>query len=174
MLAMVEDRAGLLPGGTTNAERLRGMDGDRRRRYALGTAYHTAYVMGMLCAVSLRPGCGPAASPGGASDEEPVPAEVASHIMVDQLDVVAALARLSDQERQAVAPFLLDVTVAQALRTQAYGRLADLLRAVDASGHPGTELTRQARALLGRVALVAATPRQPLVERSGVGSSPTT
>ena len=170
VLAMVEDRAGLLPGGTTNAERLRGMDGERRRRYALGTAYHTAYVMGMLCAVSLRPGRAPSASPGGVADEEPVPVGVVRHIMVDQPDVVAALARLSEQELEAVAPFLLDVTVAQAIRTQAYGRLADLLRAVSASGWPGTELTRQAAALLGRVALVAATPRQPIAE--GAAAAP--
>jgi hypothetical protein len=159
MLAMVEDRAGLLPGGTTNAERLRSLDGDRRRRYALGTAYHTAYVMGMLCAASLRPGRGPSASPGVEADELRVPADVVSHIAVDQVDVVAALARLSEEEIGAIAPFLLDGTVAQALRTQAYGRLADLLRAARASGYPGTELTHQAGALLGRVALVAASPR---------------
>jgi len=104
------------------------------------------------------------------ADEEPVPVGVVRHIMVDQPDVVAALARLSEQELEAVAPFLLDVTVAQAIRTQAYGRLADLLRAVSASGWPGTELTRQAAALLGRVALVAATPRQPIAE--GAAAAP--
>lgn len=168
VLAMVEDRAGLLPGGTTNAERLRNLDGDRRRRYALGTAYHTAYVMGMLCAVSLRPGRGPSASPDRAADEVPVPADVAGHIVVDQPHVLAALARLSEQELEAITPFLLDVAVAQALRTHAYGRLADLLRAVRASGYPGTELTRQAGALLVRVALVAANPRQHLVQGSAV------
>jgi hypothetical protein len=124
--------------------------------------------MGMLCAVSLRRGRGPSASPGRAADEVPVPADVAAHIVVDQPHVLAALARLSEQEREAITPFLLDVAVAQALRTQAYGRLADLLRAVSASGYPGTELTRQAGALLGRLALVAANLRQPLVRGSAV------
>ena len=59
VLASVEDQAGVLPCGNINLARLAKLEGEARARYALATAYHTAYVMGFLCAASLRPGRAP-------------------------------------------------------------------------------------------------------------------
>ena len=60
VLAGAEDSTGILPCGNTKADRLGRLQGEERVRYAFGTAYHTAYVMGFLCAASLRPNRGSA------------------------------------------------------------------------------------------------------------------
>jgi hypothetical protein len=59
ILANVEDRVGFLPGLTFDSARHQTLVGEERSRFALVTSYHTAYVMGFLCAVALRPGCAP-------------------------------------------------------------------------------------------------------------------
>ena len=153
VLTDAEDEAGLLPGGTTDADRLRSLSGDRRKRYALGTAYHTAFVMGLLCAASLRPGRAPSTSLNRRAGDRPIPSEIESLLVIDQPHVQAALARLDDREDEAIASFRLDLGVARALRTREYGRLADLLRAAHATGYPSSPLRDQAADLLGRLAL---------------------
>jgi hypothetical protein len=56
VLARVEDEAGFLPSQGTRLDRLAALDGAERADYLLATAYHTAYVMGLLCAAALQPG----------------------------------------------------------------------------------------------------------------------
>ena len=55
VLARVEDTAGFLPAPSTRLQRFQQLQGDRRTEYLLATAYHTAYVMGLLCSAALRP-----------------------------------------------------------------------------------------------------------------------
>lgn len=62
VLADVEDKAGFLPTPATRVNELKARQGSERTRYLLATAYHTAYVMGLLCAAALQPGCAPPAS----------------------------------------------------------------------------------------------------------------
>ena len=62
ILANVEDNLGFLPGSAFDLARYQTLTGDDRSRYALMTSYHSAYVMGFLCAVALRPGCAPPAA----------------------------------------------------------------------------------------------------------------
>lgn len=61
-LAMVEDEAGFLPSPMTRVERYERLPKSQRSRYALATAYHTAFAMGLLCAAALRPGLTPPSS----------------------------------------------------------------------------------------------------------------
>ena len=64
VLTSVEERAGFLPTPNTRLERIVKLEGIARTRYLLATAYHTTYVMGLLCAVALGPGrCPPASVP---------------------------------------------------------------------------------------------------------------
>jgi Domain of unknown function (DUF6895) len=64
LLASVEDTVGFLPGTTFDLTRYHALVGDEQSRFALVTSYHTAYIMGFLCAAALRQGCGsPAAVP---------------------------------------------------------------------------------------------------------------
>jgi hypothetical protein len=62
VLAAAEDQAGFLPGPDFSAAKLRSLPTDRRARYKLVTSYHTALVMGFLCAAALRPGRTPPAA----------------------------------------------------------------------------------------------------------------
>jgi Domain of unknown function (DUF6895) len=56
VLARVEDEVGFLPAPITRLDRYRALDHEAERtRYALATAYHTGYVMGLLCAIALIP-----------------------------------------------------------------------------------------------------------------------
>ena len=55
-LAAIEDEAGFLPGLSVSTEAFAALEGEQRTRYAVAMSYHTAYVMGLLCALSLRPG----------------------------------------------------------------------------------------------------------------------
>lgn len=75
VLARVEDEAGFLPSPSTKLQRLNELKGDERSNYLLATVYHTAYVMGLVCAVALSrekrrpPKSHPAGSPPGAPTE---------------------------------------------------------------------------------------------------------
>ena len=62
LLAGVEDDFGFLPGSSFDVARYEALSGDERSRFALATSYHTAYVMGFLCAAALRQGCAPPAA----------------------------------------------------------------------------------------------------------------
>nr|AEA09218.1 hypothetical protein Lip018_ORF007 [uncultured Acidobacteriota bacterium] len=62
VLTRVEDKATFLPTPNTRIGELKALEGIRRTQYLLATAYHTAYVMGLLCAASLVPGCSPPAA----------------------------------------------------------------------------------------------------------------
>jgi hypothetical protein len=59
ILADVEDQLGFLPGSTFDQARYKALAGKERHKFALITSYHTAYVMGFLCAAALRPGRAP-------------------------------------------------------------------------------------------------------------------
>ena len=52
-------RLGFLPGSQFDTARHQSLAGEERARYALATSYHTAYVMGFLCAAALRDGRAP-------------------------------------------------------------------------------------------------------------------
>ena len=59
VLAEVQDKAGFLPMPASRMSELQTRQGSDRTHYLLATAYHTAYVMGLLCAAALQPGCAP-------------------------------------------------------------------------------------------------------------------
>src|SRR4051812_33893718 len=54
VLARVEDSVGMLPCGNVDVGHLDRLEPAERGRYARATAYHTAFVMGFLCAASLH------------------------------------------------------------------------------------------------------------------------
>jgi hypothetical protein len=59
LLAATYDRLGFLPGPTFASNSYEALTSDERSRYMFATCYHTTYVMGMLCAATLREGCRP-------------------------------------------------------------------------------------------------------------------
>jgi hypothetical protein len=137
VLARVEDEVGFLPAPTTRLERYHRLGRtEDRKRYLLATVYHTAYVMGILCAMMLRPAgtraaCGwRAAKPTAEADygklrdllRGTAPRESGKdpHWLADLDD-------LPRRERAALSPLLLTVALQRAAKRGDIGRLRDLL-----------------------------------------------
>jgi hypothetical protein len=157
VLAKVEDRAGFLPASSTRLDRLQKLEGKARRSYLLATAYHTMYVMGLLCAVALQPGRNPpafisdrGARPGGA---EPI-LEVIDSIennahWREQIEV------LSREERDAVSSLLLNIALIRAMKKRQFTTVRNLLEIADAQGLSDSPCSSQAAEALERVSVFA-------------------
>jgi hypothetical protein len=129
ILASVEDQAGFLPAPILRLERYRQLKGEERSRYALASLYHTSYVMGLLCAAALRPGCSPPAA------VRPLRrATGAAHDILDRMDIggdqphwVRPLADLRPRQQDAVAPLLLSMCLRQAVSRRDLGMISRTL-----------------------------------------------
>lgn len=157
VLAHVEDRAGFLPAPSTRLQRLNELQGDERTDYLLATAYHTVYVMGLLCAAVLRSGNPPPCripsgkgAPGSAGNllqfldgDGPTP-----HWR-GELD------RLSARERDAIAEFLFAIALRRTAARRDFGALRKVLATGLALGLADSPVASQAAELLERLAIVA-------------------
>jgi hypothetical protein len=155
VLAAVEDKAGFLPAPNTRLKRLNELQGDDRTNYLLATAYHTAYVMGLLCAVALQQGRTPPAQiptsgaiAGGAS-------QVLTFL--DACDRRAhwrdELQHLSDAERDALAGLLLTIALRQNISRREFGTVRKLLEVGYAMGLADSPASGQAAEMLGRLSV---------------------
>lgn len=157
VLASVEDQAGFLPAPSTRLQRLDQLKGDDRTDYLLATAYHTAYVMGLLCGAALQPGKAPpskipcnAATRGGASAIlQFLHADGQSAHWQDEF------CQLTDQERDAIAGLLLNIALRRKIRQRAFGAVHKLLEVAYAFGLADAPASSQAAELLGRLAAFA-------------------
>jgi len=152
VLAHVEDQVGVLPAGTTKADRLNKLEGRERTQYALGTAYHTALVMGLICAASLRPGRAPSIRITGPQLEKSFLDRLLRSLDRDQGHWQPELSELTESERNALAPLLLDIAIAQKCRKHDYEALSELLRTANEHGAANSPLCGQAAQLLERLA----------------------
>lgn len=128
VLARVEDEVGVLPCGNADPERLSGLTGADRVRYARATGYHTGFVMGFLCAAALGSGAPP---PTGIEDggEPGAPWRAMwARLDLSQGHWLEDFARAGAAEQQALAPTLGGLVVLQRLRLHDYAGLADVLR----------------------------------------------
>jgi hypothetical protein len=131
VIARVEDEVGVLPCGNIDLGYLNTLDEAGRSRYAQANAYHTAFVMGFLCAVSLRNGMSPPilipGTPGqGAKGDRLLP-----FIDSGQGHWVKDLIACSDTERQILAPMLCNIAIHQKLRLSDFAGLRDVLVLAD-------------------------------------------
>jgi hypothetical protein len=168
VLAGVEDKAGFLPTPATRVSELQVRDGADRSRYLLATAYHTAYVMGLLCAAALQPGCAPPArvtlpmrtqTPGCARRILPLldDGSAAPHWR-------EPFARLTGDEADALAGFLFNVALQRKAAARDFKSLAQVLRLGYDLGLATTPAASQAAELLGRVAFCAECAAAPSSE----------
>ncbi len=155
VLAAVEDGAGLLPCGNMDLRRLARLEGAARARYALATGYHTAYVMGLLCAAALRPGRAPPRAIPGRRHRASLCRELRAMAKDDQGHWQAEFDCLAPDEQRALVPFLLDMTLVQRYRLRDYAGLADLLALARREGIAHSSLCLQAAELLLRIAACA-------------------
>lgn len=130
LLAHVEDEVGVLPCGNVDPQRLSRMAGAERTRYARAASYHTALVMGFLCAVGLRDGAAPPTTFAGS--EYPDDAWRAFRATLDGHpgDWLAVFDQCAEAEKRTLAPMLCGLVIVQALRQQ---NLAAVHEAVDAA-----------------------------------------
>ena len=133
VLAGVEDFVGVLPCGNVDYTRSSSMAPAARQRYARATAYHTAYVMGFLCAVALRHG----APPLHAQISSPSPL-----VWPELLDLVnpgrghwlPIFQELPVGEKPALTELVADTALVQAVAQRDYPRVGKALALADQGG----------------------------------------
>jgi hypothetical protein len=168
VLARVEDIGGILPAPSTLQLRLDKLHGDERTDYFLATAYHTAYVMGLLCSAAQRSGRSP-------------PAQVTVCDAGDRrsgriLDILDADGRsphwriefdqLSTGERDALAGFLLTIALCRRAKQHTYGVIRELLEVGYSLGLTNAPAASQAAEMLQRLATFADIDRSITCRRS--------
>ena len=152
VLASIEDQVGVLPCGNVNLAHLAQLEGEERARYALGTAYHTAYVMGFLCAASLRPGRAPPVTIVGPQFDATCLSRLMRYVDVDQGHWRPEFFSLAEEERRALIPFVLDVAIMQKCRRRDYQAVSEILSLAQEYDVAGSPMCRQAFELLERIA----------------------
>jgi hypothetical protein len=154
VLAHVEDQAGFLPTPSTRVDEAKARTGVERTQYLLATAYHTVYVMGLLCAMSLQPGFAPPAIPP-VSDKKPgsakrilkfIEADGKPTHWRDEFD------RLAAPQTDALAGFLLHIALRRKTASRDLGKLYDLLKVAHDLELADSPAASQAAELLERLA----------------------
>lgn len=157
VLARVEDQAGFLPSQSINLERLNELKGGQRSDYLLATAYHTAYVMGLLCAAALQPGgTPPARIPSGKLAADGTN-QVLQFIDADRRSVHwrEEFDRLSICERNGIAGLLLAIALRRKASLRDFAGLREVLAIGDKLGIADSPAASQAAELLERLAVAA-------------------
>lgn len=152
VLLKVEDQVGVLPSVKTKTDRLNKLEGDDKTRYAFATAYHTALVMGLLCAVSLHKGKTPPSRLTGLTFEKLLIDQLLSFIDADQGHWQPIFAALPESERLTLAPLLLDIALVQKFRKRNYDEANQLLEIAAKYGMDQSPLSVQASEMLHRLA----------------------
>jgi hypothetical protein len=166
VLARGEDAVGVLPGGTTRLDRLDRLHGLEKNRYAFATAYHAAYVTGLLCAVSLRPRRAPPVQMIGPPFNARLLDRLIDRIECDQGHWQAEFMKLNRSEQDALGPFLLDIVIAQKCRKRDYAAVNELLVMAAKYQSARSALCGQAAEFLERLAAYARTTQPRLVASS--------
>jgi hypothetical protein len=152
VLADFEDRVGFLPAGNGIPEKFDRLAGSERTKYALAASYHTAFVMGILCALALRPENAPPYEITGSL----VPAELIDELLgmipIAETPWQHTFRRLQPAERRTLGPFLLDMALLSKGRSHDFAAVGSLLSTAVGHGLANTALCAQAAELLQRIA----------------------
>jgi hypothetical protein len=157
VLARVEDEAGFLPAPSTRLSRLNKIQGDERANYLLATAYHTAYVMGLLCATALQPRRAPPSK---------IPRSGAAHgsakMILQFIDADGRSAhwrdefsQLTEPNRDAIAGLLLNIALRRKISRREFGAVQELLKLGYSLGLADAPGSSQAAEMLERFAVFA-------------------
>lgn len=152
VLADFEDRVGFLPAGNGVPEKVNRLTGSERTKYALACTYHTAYVMGVLCALMLRPGNAPPSELTGPLASTELIDEVLSMIPDADTPWQNTLRQLQPAERRTLGPFLLDMALLTRGRSHDFSTVGRLLSIAVRHGLADTPLCAHSAELLHRIA----------------------
>ncbi len=163
VLAHVEDKAGFLPTPGTRIREIKAREGVERTQYLVATAYHTAYVMGLVCAASLHPGYAPPKCVP-ATDVDPGRAKQILRILDGdgkRPHWRDEFSRLSEPEADALAGFLFNIALRRRVKDRDLGGLHDLLKIGYDLDLASTPAASQAAELLERLATYANITGEP-------------
>jgi hypothetical protein len=152
VLASLEDKVGFLPAGRSASKRLLELTGEEKTRYALASSYHTAFVMGMLCALCLRPGMASPFEIAGAPLPVTRTEELRALLTKTGAHWEQVFESLSAAEQDALGPFLLDAALIQSNRRGDLTQMVRLLETAVENGIANTTLCAQSAELLARMA----------------------
>lgn len=155
VVASLEDKVGFLPAGPLASKRLLELAGREKTKYALASSYHTAYVMGMLCALSLKPGMASPFEIVGPPFSVTLIEALQAFIPKTGAHWEQVFQSLSPNEQAALGPFLLDVAIIQSNRKGEFAQMASLLETAIENGMADTTLCAQSAQLLSRMASFA-------------------
>lgn len=147
VLASVEDAVGVLPCGNVDYTRASSMASAARQRYVRATAYHTAYVMGFLCAVALRHG-GPPLYADAPSASPPLWPELLDLVNPARGHWLPIFLELPDTQKSALTQLVADTAVVQAVAQRDYPRVGKALALADRGGVWGPLQSAAAERLL--------------------------
>ncbi len=151
VLASLEDKVGFLPGGPSSSKPRPELAGDEKTRFALASSYHTAFVMGMLCAVSLKPGTASPFEIAGPAFSMTLIEDLQSFITKTGAHWEQVFQSLSPNEQAMLGPFLLDVAMIQHSRRNDFAHMVGMLETAMQNGMADTALCAQSAELLSRV-----------------------
>lgn len=167
VLAELEDEMGFLPAKSGAPAKFHQLEGAERTKYALAASYHTAYVMGMLCGLALRPANAPPAEIRGSLAEAGLVDELSSVIGDADMPWRKTLRRLEPDEQRALVPFLLAMALLSSARNNDFAAVRRLLELAVQHGLADTPLCAQSAELLHRVSVISmAQPTEPPSELS--------
>jgi hypothetical protein len=155
VLAELEDRVGYVPSGNGVPERLYHLTGAARTKYALAASYHTAYVMGMLCALAAGQGRAPPNEIAGSLAPTTLIESLLSMIPAADTPWRATFGKLRPMEQRALAPALLDLALLTKIRNHDLPSTVALLELASQHGVSDAPVCAQAAQLLERVAACA-------------------
>lgn len=153
VLAKFEDKIGFLLAGNGLPEKFHRLAGISRTKYALAATYHTAYVMGMLCALALRPGKAPPRRIPGLAVAAGLVDELLGMISIADTPWQHTFHQLEPVERGALAPFLFDIALLENARRGNLPAVAQLLSMALRHGLANSPVCAQSAELLERVAI---------------------
>jgi len=157
ILASVEDRVGFLPSPGVSLKRANTLSGEERERYVLSRSYHTAFVMGLLCAAALSEGRRPSARIPARGAPRGAAAEFLALIgpINPKPDWRAYMEALPEAEQDAAAALLFNICLRRAASRRDLSALRAALLAGQRHGLLDAPAPRQAAQLLRRGARFA-------------------
>jgi hypothetical protein len=156
VLANVEDDVGVLPSLALDLREYKKLPAESRKNYVAAVAYHTAYVMGLLCSSALHSEKHPKASLSTVD----VPTEFTSgllHILKREARTPQWLRyaeTLPENSRNACAGFFLDVALRRHMRKTEFREAFELITEATGFGIEVSRLFVQAAEMLNRLTRV--------------------
>jgi hypothetical protein len=155
-LSSLEDETGFLPLEDAHQQVYDKMEATEQKKYRFATGYHTAYVIGLLCAVTIQSGTQAYHQPKENKTYKHSAREIMPFLETSDQPPrwLTDLCSLPETEQDALSGWLLELAIVKAARTHQYDHVYTLLSLGYTYDLTDTELARQAAEMLDRLALL--------------------